>query len=192
VHSKEKALLVPQRVRWIVLGLATLAIGPVIGAAVFAPGGSVAVSRHIDSPPAIQVDRIRTTHVHELDFAPDPTPAPPALAIHLTAHKPSATAAPPVPGVSYAPGSVAAIIMAAAAGAGVDGNWMVTIASCESGLRPNAYNPAGPYVGLFQFLPSTFAAHGGTNIYDPNQQAGIAANMLAHGGARSWPVCSKR
>jgi soluble lytic murein transglycosylase-like protein len=174
------------------LGLAILAVGPIIGASLFAPGGSVAVSNHADSASAIQVDRIRSTHVHELDFAPDPTLAPPALAVHLTsAHKAAPTPG-PVPGVSYAPGSVAAIIMAAASGAGVDGNWLVSIASCESGLRPNAYNPGGPYIGLFQFLPSTFAAHGGTNIYDPNQQATIAANMIAHGGASSWPVCSRR
>jgi len=182
-------------VKGIVLGLATLAVGPIIGAAVFAPGGHAAVAGHASSASAsaIQVDRIRSTHVHELDFAPDPTLAPPALTIHLTgAHKAAATPAGPVPGVSYAPGSVAAIIMAAASAAGVDGNWLVSIASCESGLRPSAYNPAGPYVGLFQFLPSTFAAHGGTNIYDPNQQANIAATMIAHGGARSWPVCSKR
>jgi hypothetical protein len=178
------------------VGLAILVVGPIIGASVFAPGGSVTVASHNVSEPAIQVDRIRSTHVHELDFAPDPTPVPPALTIHLTrSHKgtsASTSVLGPVPGVSYAPGTVAAIIMAAASAVGIDGNWLVSIAHCESGLRPNAYNPAGPYVGLFQFLPSTFAAHGGTNIYDPNQQANIAATMIAHGGARSWPVCSRR
>jgi soluble lytic murein transglycosylase-like protein len=184
-------LLVPQRMKGIVLGLATLVVGPILSAAVFAPHGTLAAVVNQSQPAAVQVARIRSTHVHELDFAPDPIPAPPALAIHLASATKKAAAG-PVPGVSYAPGTVAAIIMAAAAAAGVDGNWMVRIASCESGLRPNAYNPSGPYVGLFQFLPSTFAAHGGTNIYDPNQQANIAATMIAHGGARSWPVCSQR
>jgi soluble lytic murein transglycosylase-like protein len=179
--------------RGVVLGLATLVIGPIVSAAVFVPGSPVAAS-HSSNAAAVQVVRVRVTHVHELDFAPDPTAAPPPVAVHLVAAIPTPKPAPkgPVPGVSYAPGTVAAIIMAAAAANGVDGNWMVAIASCESGMRPNAYNPGGPYIGLYQFLPSTFAAHGGTNIYDPTQQANIAASMLAHGGARSWPVCSRR
>ena len=79
-------------------------------------------------------------------------------------------AGPPAP-----PGSIIAIIEAAAARWGVSGSWMVGIARCESGLSPTAYNPSGPYIGLFQFLPSTFRAHGGTDIYDPVQQADITA-----------------
>ena len=63
---------------------------------------------------------------------------------------------------------------------------MVKIARCESGLRPNAYNPRGPYIGLFQFLQSTFTANGGTNIWDAADQANIAAKMLAHGQAHQW------
>ena len=50
---------------------------------------------------------------------------------------------------------------------GVSGDWMVKIARCESGLNPHAYNPRGPYIGLFQFLMSTFTHNGGTNIWDP-------------------------
>jgi soluble lytic murein transglycosylase-like protein len=145
---------------------------------------------------AVLAGRVGTFHVHEIGYAPEPTP-PAVVAVHLVPPTPKPTPTAPaswgtVPGVSYAPGTVAAIIMAAAAQYGVDGNWMVNIAHCESGLRPNAYNPGGPYVGIFQFLPSTFAAHGGTNIYDPTQQANIAANMIAHGGAGAWPVCSRR
>ena len=63
---------------------------------------------------------------------------------------------------------------------------MVNIARCESGLRPTAYNPSGPYIGLFQFLQSTFTANGGTNIYDAADQSNIAAKMLAHGQAHQW------
>ena len=83
-------------------------------------------------------------------------------------------------------GTVVSIIRAAAARWGVSGDWMVSIASCESGLRPNAYNPGGPYYGLFQFLMSTFRANGGTNIWDPADQANVAAKMLAHGQAHQW------
>jgi hypothetical protein len=63
---------------------------------------------------------------------------------------------------------------------------MVSIARCESGLRTTAYNPRGPYIGLFQFLQSTFSHNGGTNIYDAADQANITAKMLAHGQAYQW------
>jgi hypothetical protein len=63
---------------------------------------------------------------------------------------------------------------------------MLKIAKCESGLNPRAYNPSGPYYGLFQFLMSTFRANGGTDIWDPVQQANITAKMLAHGQAHQW------
>jgi hypothetical protein len=79
-----------------------------------------------------------------------------------------------------------AITMWTAARWGVSGSWMVAIARCESGLSPTAYNPGGPYIGLFQFLQSTFSHNGGTNIYSPTDQANIAAKMLAHGQAYQW------
>lgn len=90
------------------------------------------------------------------------------------------------PGPVLAPGSIEGVIRAAAARHGVSGDWMVKIAMCESGLRSHAFNPVGPYYGIFQFLMSTFHAHGGTDIWDPVQQAEIAATMLAHGGAHAW------
>jgi SLT domain-containing protein len=68
---------------------------------------------------------------------------------------------------------------------------LISTAECESGLNPNAYNGSGPYEGLFQFLPSTFRAHGGTDIWDPTQQAQIAATMFANGQSGEWPVCSR-
>ncbi|MGI8847659.1 MAG: transglycosylase family protein [Candidatus Dormibacteria bacterium] len=122
--------------------------------------------------------------------SPDATPKPTADVMPKPA--PDASPSPAPPARTYPPGSVEAIIMAAATAHGVDGSWMIRIASCESGLRPSALNPAGPYIGLFQFVPSTFRAHGGTDIYDPVQQSNIAADMLAHGGSQSWPVCSHR
>jgi resuscitation-promoting factor RpfB len=91
-----------------------------------------------------------------------------------------------VPAVSYSPGSIEGIIAAAANRWGVSASWMISIARCESGLRPTAYNPSGPYYGLFQFLMSTFRANGGTNIWSPVDQANITAKMLAHGQAWQW------
>jgi hypothetical protein len=98
----------------------------------------------------------------------------------------------PTPAPTYTTAEVAAIITSAAETYGVSASWMISTATCESNLRPDAYNPSGPYVGIFQFLPSTFAAHGGTDIWDPVQQSEIAASMFAGGDSSAWPVCSLR
>lgn len=95
----------------------------------------------------------------------------------------AATTTAPVAGPT---GSVESIIRAAAAQWGVSGDWMVRIARCESGMNPHSVNPRGPYLGLFQFLTSTFRANGGTNIWDPTDQANVTAKMLAHGQAHQW------
>jgi soluble lytic murein transglycosylase-like protein len=114
--------------------------------------------------------------------APTPTPAP---AVRTPAPAPAST------GTSSSGGDIEAIITAAAQAEGVAPVWLISTAACESGLNPNAYNGSGPYEGLFQFLPSTFRAHGGTDIWDPSQQAQIAATMFANGESGEWPVCSR-
>jgi hypothetical protein len=95
-----------------------------------------------------------------------------------------------IPYQKYSATQVEAIITAAAEAHGVDPAWMIRTAECESTLRPDAYNPSGPYYGLFQFLMSTFHAHGGTDIWDPVQQSDITASMFASGDSSAWPVCS--
>jgi hypothetical protein len=112
-----------------------------------------------------------------------PAPAKPAL---KPAAKPRVASAPVGVGPPADPNSVIGIIEAAASRWGVSGAWMVKIARCESGLRTTAYNPSGPYIGLFQFLMSTFTHNGGTNIYSAADQSNIAAKMLAHGQAHQW------
>ena len=104
---------------------------------------------------------------------PAPTPAPQRTTQQVVVPAPAG-------------GDIVSIIQAAAAQYGVSGDWMVRIAQCESVLRPNAYNPSGPYYGLFQFAMSTFRANGGTNIWDPADQANVAAKMLANGQAHQW------
>jgi len=114
--------------------------------------------------------------------APFPPPPPPAPAPRKAAPRRAAA----VPANNWPHTAVVADILAAAARYHVDGNWMLRIAQCESGLRPNAYNPSGPYYGLFQFLMSTFLHNGGHNIWDPADQANITAKMLANGQAHQW------
>ncbi|MDQ3645430.1 MAG: transglycosylase family protein [Actinomycetota bacterium] len=114
----------------------------------------------------------------------EPTPlpeAPPATPI----------AAPtPTPAVAAAPaGSVTEIIYSAAAEFGLSGSYLLSVASCESGLNPQAYNPAG-YHGLFQFDQTTWAAYGYGSIFDPVAQSRTAAELLAAGHASRWPNCA--
>ena len=99
----------------------------------------------------------------------------------------------PEPEVVEAPvapaGSIAEIVYAAAAEYGLSGDYLLSVASCESGLNPSAVNPAG-YYGLFQFGSGTWATEGYGSIYDPVAQARTAARMLAAGQASRWPNCA--
>jgi soluble lytic murein transglycosylase-like protein len=89
---------------------------------------------------------------------------------------------------------------------GVDPNYMVGVAACESNLDPAAYNPASGTFGLFQFVPGTFywLRDSGLNqdpTYVPGDfyetrditsvgaQAHVAAWAFAHGYGYLW-ACS--
>lgn len=112
---------------------------------------------------------------------PEPEPAP----------EPAVEAA-PAPEVAPPPapsGSIESIIYAAAANHGLSGSYLLAVASCESGLNPNAYNAAG-YHGLFQFDQATWAAYGYGSIYDPVAQSETAASLIAGGQASRWPNCA--
>lgn len=86
--------------------------------------------------------------------------------------------------------SVSGIIYSAANEFGLDPSYLLSVASCESGLNPTAYNPAG-YHGLFQFDQTTWAAYGyGDSIYDPTAQARTAARLIAAGQSSRWPNCA--
>ncbi len=82
---------------------------------------------------------------------------------------------------------IVSIIYAAAAAYGQSGDDMLRVATCESGLNPYAYNPAGWY-GLFQFVPGTFAGtpYGAYDIYDPVANANAAAWMWSVGRRGEW------
>jgi soluble lytic murein transglycosylase-like protein len=183
-------LRLPTRLRGVALGLAVLVISPIVIATGRHAPVAVA-SRPTDAVAQAPADASKVAKVvaindPELQFT-DPTPAPTPVPTPVPTPRPTArptanipTAPPP------APGTIQAIIQQAAAANGVSYPWMLKIAQCESGLNPHAYNPAGPYYGLFQFLMSTFRANGGTDIWDPVQQANITARMLAHGQAHQW------
>ena len=85
------------------------------------------------------------------------------------------------------------IIRDAAAAQGADAEQLLRVAYCESRFNPGAYNPSGAS-GLFQFLPSTWAAnsvragYAGASVFDPVASANVAAFMFARGQAAQW-VC---
>ena len=79
-------------------------------------------------------------------------------------------------------------------------NWC-GLAKCESGLNPNAYNPAGPYYGLYQFDQGTWTSNGGTGTPSGKsiaEQTRVAYNLyqargaLALAGLRPQPLTCER
>lgn len=85
---------------------------------------------------------------------------------------------------------VISVIQQAAAAYGQNPDDMIRVARCESNLNPRAVGAGGMYHGLFQFVPSTFAAtpYGGQDIYDPWANAHAAAWMWSEGRKAEW-VC---
>ena len=84
-----------------------------------------------------------------------------------------------------------------AAAFNVNKETLVRIARCESGFREGATN--GPYLGMFQYLDSTWSSTRtamGENP-DPSLRANAeeaiktTAWKIAHGGIGSWPTCGR-
>lgn len=99
------------------------------------------------------------------------------------------SAQPAAASTNYGSGTVQQIIHDAFAPYGQAAiDWGERVAKCESGYNPRAYNPAGPYYGLFQFLMSTFKAtpYGNQDIYDPVANAKAAAWKYSQGGQSAW------
>jgi len=78
---------------------------------------------------------------------------------------------------------------------GVEGlNW-AALADCESGGNPKAYNPAGPYYGLYQFSQPTWNSVGGSGVptnASASEQTYRAQLLYKKAGAGQWPVCGRR
>ena len=129
--------------------------------------------------------------------APADTLAEPAVAPTVEEAAPvaqaspvAAEAPPAAPAGGYTEQEIIRIIHEAADRYGQPREDMVRVARCESGLNPNAVDPAGLYFGLFQFVPSTFAGtpYGGYDIFDPWANANAAAWMWSEGRRNEW-VC---
>jgi hypothetical protein len=64
-----------------------------------------------------------------------------------------------------------------------DCSWALSVIACESGGNPNAYNPAGPYVGLFQVLDPS------RSLFDPAANIAAAYAKYQSQGRRAWGAC---
>lgn len=86
-------------------------------------------------------------------------------------------------------GPIEDALSAAATEFGVNGDYLRSLAWCESDLDPTASSPAG-YYGLFQFDEETWSEYGYGSIWDPVAQARTAARLLAIGEDDRWPNCA--
>lgn len=73
--------------------------------------------------------------------------------------------------------------------------WATRVAHCESTYNPNAKNPiqvcsakhgCENAQGLFQYLPSTYYANGGTDLYDWKEQIEITKDMYSRNQQWQW------
>ena len=84
-----------------------------------------------------------------------------------------------------------------AAAFNVNKETLVRIARCESGFREAATN--GPYLGMFQYLDSTWSST--RTAMGENPDPALRANAeeaikttawkIAHGGIGAWPTCGR-
>jgi LysM repeat protein len=70
---------------------------------------------------------------------------------------------------------------------GPSGDGAVRVATCESGLNPNAYNGVLGAAGLFQIIPGTFAStsYRGQSVYNPLVNIKAAHEIFVRDGY-SW------
>ncbi len=64
--------------------------------------------------------------------------------------------------------------------------WLKTIMICESMCRSYVKNPSSAAFGLFQFMPSTYYGHGGTDINNGSEQIDVALGMYREGQQKQW------
>ena len=185
----------PKRARGLVLGCLMMVAGPATAVLITTPAQGVAASATLVRSSIGEVDRLTNVAARPMMLrvrAPIPpiTSQPKAVAKRVpprpVVHRRPAFAIPS--GLSVSQAQVVADITAAAQRYGVSVSLMLQTANCESHFHWNSVNPSGPYIGVFQFLTSTFVANGGTaaTIWNPVAQANIAAKMFANGQSEEW------
>ena len=183
----------PKRARGLVLGCLMLVAGPATAVLITAPAPTPVATASLVRSSIGEIDRLTNVTAHPMMLR---VRSAMLVSIALPAPKRVAPRHPRVAhpgfvvpsGLSVSQAQVVADITAAAQHWGVSVTWMLQTANCESHFHWNSVNPSGPYIGVFQFLMSTFIANGGSaaSIWDPVAQANIAAKMFAHGQSHEW------
>ncbi|MGH7692238.1 MAG: transglycosylase SLT domain-containing protein [Candidatus Dormibacteria bacterium] len=179
--------LVASRLRWIVAATLLLLLAPALGAlstggASGPPSAAPAAIAQVASQARSMLsvtDFQLTLPLQEAKVLPPLPPLPAAASLPYGAAFWQAVPEPPV-------GTITQIIWAAAQEYHVSYSWLLGVAECESGLDPTNVNRSSGASGLFQFMPATFYGHGGTDIWNPVQQADIAAKMFSEGESGEW------
>jgi hypothetical protein len=190
-------LHLPKRARGLVLGCLMMVAGPATAVLITTPAqGAVAASASLVRSSVGEVNLLTNVTARPLMLrvrqatvfrAAPAAPKPAPVVRHRIALRASPGFVVPS-GLSVSQAQVVADITAAAQHWGVSVTWMLRTANCESHFHWNSVNPSGPYIGVFQFLMSTFIANGGTaaTIWNPAVQANIAAKMFADGQSGEW------
>lgn len=102
----------------------------------------------------------------------------------------------PAPQAPQASGDIETIVRQAARKYGVDENYLVHIANCESTMNPNAQNTSyydnGHPSGLFQHISGYWPAratkygYAGASVFDPVANANVTAAMFRDGHSNLW------
>lgn len=75
----------------------------------------------------------------------------------------------------------------------LDGDKMVAIAKCESGLNPNAMNKKSTATGLFQIINGTWKHYKCTGgITNPQDNIKCAMKLATLSGLDEWKECNKK
>ncbi len=160
---------------------ARLGLAAWITSVLAAGGGAVT---QVDGPPGSALGE--AVSLQSAFMAPVPSPEPGEDATQSGARRSSSNSR-PRPAEPSDP--VEGAISSAASEFGVDGDYLRSLAWCESDLDPNARSSAG-YYGLFQFDEVTWSEYGYGSIWDPAAQARTAARLLAMGEHDRWPNCA--
>lgn len=128
---------------------------------------------------------------------PEPTPKPSLRPTPQPVVSPSSipTVETPAP---VAPVDLESSFSQAESTYGVSAALLKGIAQCESGMRANAVN--GPYLGMFQFLASTWSSNRRAMGADPDpalranghEAIMTAAFKISRDGIGAWPACGKK
>lgn len=122
------------------------------------------------------------------------TTAPPTTTTTVKPYVAPTTTVKPTQTTTGAPavqGSIQQIIIDAANKYGVNSNYLLSVARCESNFNTQASNN-GMYNGLFQYHSGTWqsfsakAGYGGASIWDGSAQANVTAWAFANGLSSHW------